>query len=60
MVAKCTRRLIIFTDPFDRTGHIRLADLGLAKVLKSKVDRTSRYSKYYYPAFTHSELSRST
>lgn len=29
-------------DKFMRAGHIRLADLGLAKVLKSKVDRTNR------------------
>eukprot|EP00903_Cladosiphon_okamuranus_P013096 g12215.t1 len=27
----------------DSQGHIRLADLGLAKVLKSKVDRTSSF-----------------
>lgn len=31
-----------------RAGHIRLADLGLAKVLKSKVDRTSRCSDHSF------------
>ena len=39
---------LIFVWPFNNrcvyfcSGHIRLADLGLAKVLKSTVDRTSR------------------
>lgn len=40
--------LIPFVTTFD-AGHIRLADLGLAKVLKSKIDRTSRCQNLEWP-----------